>query len=114
MKLKGLSPAVLALLLASPFAGAQTAPAAPAAPTVAAAPSATAVDPKSIQALKDMGAHLQSLNRFTVSARICATTTPSGKATLTGRSGSRPMGNPCHASWSSRTVPTTRAHNRFR
>ena len=70
MKLKGLSPALLALLLTSPFSGAQTAPAAPASPTVAAAASAIAVDPKSIQALKDMGAYLQSLNRFTVSTTL--------------------------------------------
>ena len=70
MKHKLLSPAVLALLLASPFAGAQTAPATPATPSAVAAPSANAVDPKSIQALKDMGAHLQSLNRFTVSTTL--------------------------------------------
>ncbi len=50
---------LLALLLASPLAQAQT----------AAAP-ADAVDPAAIQALKDMGAHLQSLKRFGVSVDL--------------------------------------------
>jgi hypothetical protein len=36
----------------------------------AAAPNASAVDPASIQALKDMGAHLQALKRFRVSTQF--------------------------------------------
>ena len=44
--------------LAAPSTYAQTAPAG------AAKPAASAVDPASIQALKDMGAYLQSLKRF--------------------------------------------------
>jgi hypothetical protein len=39
-------------------------------PAPAAQPSANAVDPAAIQALKEMGAHLQSLARFEVSTRL--------------------------------------------
>ena len=49
---------VLAMSLAAPRAYAQTAPA------------ASAVDPASIQALKDMGAFLQTLKRFRVSTEL--------------------------------------------
>ncbi len=55
---------LLAMALASPSAHAQAAPAG------AAAPPANAVDPAAIQALKDMGAHLQSLKRFHVSTEV--------------------------------------------
>jgi hypothetical protein len=48
---------LLAMALAAPGANAQTAPAA-------------AVDPASIQALKDMGAHLQTLKRFSVATEV--------------------------------------------
>ena len=51
---KALAAGLLALLLAAPGVRAQTA--APAHP----------VDPAAVQALKDMGAHLQSLQRFRV------------------------------------------------
>jgi hypothetical protein len=54
--------AMLGLLLAGPAAQAQTA--APAAAV------ANPVDPASVQALKDMGAHLQSLKRFRVSTEL--------------------------------------------
>lgn len=64
MKFKKLSLALLALSLAAPGLYAQTAPAASAAST------ANAVDPASIQALKDMGAHLQTLTRFQVSTEL--------------------------------------------
>ena len=58
--------AVLAIALAAPGAHAQPAPAG-----AAAAPaSKNAVDPASIQALKDMGAHLQTLQRFHVSTEV--------------------------------------------
>ena len=56
---------LLAVMLAAPGVHAQTAPAAAAAPA-----TATAVDPASIQALKDMGAHLQTLKRFHVSTEL--------------------------------------------
>jgi hypothetical protein len=59
-----LSPVVLAAMLAVPGAYAQTTAAAPA------AQAGSAVDPASIQALKDMGAHLQSLKRFHVSVQL--------------------------------------------
>jgi len=49
--------ASLACLLAVPLAHAQ-------------APAAGAVDPAAVQALKDMGAHLQSLKRFGVETRV--------------------------------------------
>jgi hypothetical protein len=52
---------LLAMSLAVPIAYAQTAP------TGAAKPAANAVDPASIQALKDMGTYLLTLKRFGVS-----------------------------------------------
>ncbi len=55
---------LLAMSIAAPGAHAQT-PAAGAAP-----PPAIAVDPASIQALKDMGAFLQSLKRFHVATEV--------------------------------------------
>jgi hypothetical protein len=55
---------LLAMSLAAPSAHAQTAP------TSAAGPAASAVDPASIQALKDMGAFLQTLKRFQVSTEL--------------------------------------------
>ncbi len=55
---------LLAMSLTAPSAPAQAAPAG------AAAPPATAVDPASIQALKDMGAFLQTLKRFRVSTEL--------------------------------------------
>jgi hypothetical protein len=55
---------LLAMSLAAPGTHAQTAPAA------AAAPAANAVDPASIQALKDMGAFLQTLKRFHVATEV--------------------------------------------
>ena len=54
--------AMLGLLLAGPAAQAQTA--------ALAAAAANPVDPASVQALKDMGAHLQSLKRFRVSTEL--------------------------------------------
>ena len=54
---KILALSLLAMALAAPGANAQTAPAA-------------AVDPASIQALKDMGAHLQTLKRFSVATEV--------------------------------------------
>ena len=61
MHFKILTPGLLALALAlaAPGASAQTA-----------APAAAAVDPASIQALKDMGAYLQTLKRFHVSTEL--------------------------------------------
>jgi hypothetical protein len=61
---------LLAMSLAAPGLHAQTAPAAPAAPAATAQPAANAVDPASIQALKDMGAHLQTLKRIHVSTEL--------------------------------------------
>ena len=62
---------LLSLALASTTAIAQTPPPPPtAAPAAPAAPAANLVDPASIQALKDMGAHLQSLKRFRVSTEL--------------------------------------------
>ena len=55
---------LLAMLLAAPGLHAQTAPAR------TAQPAANAVDTASIQALKDMGAHLQTLKRFRVSTEL--------------------------------------------
>jgi hypothetical protein len=55
---------LLAMSLAAPSTFAQTAPAA------AAQPAASAVDPASIQALRDMGAFLQTLKRFQVSTEL--------------------------------------------
>jgi hypothetical protein len=54
---------LLAMSLAAPSAYAQTPPA-------GAAPAASPVDPASIQALKDMGAFLQTLKRFRVSTEL--------------------------------------------
>ena len=59
---------LLAMALASPVATAQTPPPPPTG--TAAAPAANLVDAASIQALKDMGAHLQSLKRFRVSTEL--------------------------------------------
>ncbi len=64
MRPKNLAPALLALSLAIPGAYAQTAPA----PTVQ--PAANAVDPASIEALKNLGAHLQTLKRFQASTEL--------------------------------------------
>ena len=55
---------LLAFSLVAPCAYGQTAAAG------AAAPAANAVDPASIQALKDMGAHLQTLKRFHVATEV--------------------------------------------
>ena len=55
---------LLGLSLAAPSTFAQTAPAG------TAQPAASAVDPASIQALKDMGAFLQTLKRFQVSTEL--------------------------------------------
>jgi hypothetical protein len=55
---------LLALSLGAPAIYAQPAPAGTARPV------ASAVDPASIQALKDMGAHLQSLSRFQVATAL--------------------------------------------
>ena len=55
---------LLAMSLAASGLHAQTAPAA------TAQPAANAVDPGAIQALKDMGAHLQTLKRFQVSTEL--------------------------------------------
>jgi hypothetical protein len=55
---------LLAMSLAAPSTYAQTAPAG------AAAPATNAVDPASIQALKDMGAFLQALKRFHVATEV--------------------------------------------
>jgi hypothetical protein len=55
--------AVLAMSLAASSAHPQTPPA-------TAAPAASPVDPASVQALKDMGAYLQTLKRFRVSTEV--------------------------------------------
>lgn len=55
---------LLTLALAAPFAQAQSAAPEPAKPVV------SAVNPESIQALKEMGAHLQTLKRFSVSTDL--------------------------------------------
>jgi hypothetical protein len=55
---------LMAMSVASPHAIAQAAPAG------ASQPAANAIDPASIQALKDMGAYLQSLKRFRVSTEL--------------------------------------------
>jgi len=62
---KKLMLSLLAVMLAAPGIHAQTAPAAAAAPA-----AANAVDPGSIQALKNMGAHLQTLKRFKVTTDL--------------------------------------------
>ena len=59
MQYKFLSPCLLILALAAPGARAQTA-----------APAPPAVDPATVQALKDMGAHLQTLQRFHVTNEL--------------------------------------------
>jgi len=64
VKFKKLSPVLLALSLAAPGIYAQTAPAG------STQPAANAVDPASIQALKDMGAHLQTIKRFQASTQL--------------------------------------------
>ena len=64
MSFRRISLALLALALAAPIAYAQTPPAGDA------KPAANAVDPASIQALKDMGAYLQTLKRFRVSTLV--------------------------------------------
>jgi hypothetical protein len=64
LKHKNLAAALLAVVFSVPGLHAQTAQPAPSAPT------ANAVNPASIQALKDMGAHLQSLTRFQVSTEL--------------------------------------------
>lgn len=61
---KKLASALLALSLAIPGVYAQTAPAA------TNQPAANPVDPASIEALKKMGAHLQTLKRFQVSTEL--------------------------------------------
>jgi len=58
---------VLAMALAAPAALAQTPPTAPAGATP---PEANAVDPASVQALKDMGTYLQTLQRFRTSTTL--------------------------------------------
>lgn len=71
MKFGRLVPALLALSLTALVACAQTATPAPAsapAPTQPAA--ANPIDPASIQALKDMGAYLQTLDRFRASTTL--------------------------------------------
>jgi len=55
---------LLAMSLAAPSSYAQTAPAG------AAAPAANAVDPASVQALRDMGVFLQTLKRFHVATEV--------------------------------------------
>src|SRR5262245_5074388 len=64
MERKILVLSLLAVSLTAPGIHAQKPPAAPA------KPAANAVDPASIQALKDMGAHLQTLKRFRVSTEL--------------------------------------------
>ena len=64
MKLAGLASAVLALSLTGAVGVAQTTPAG------TTAPAANAVDPASIQALKDMGTYLQTLERFRTSTSL--------------------------------------------
>jgi len=64
MKRKILVLSLLAISLAAPATYAQTAP------TGTAQPAASAVDAGSIQALKDMGAYLQTLQRFQVSNQL--------------------------------------------
>ena len=64
MVLKILVLSLLAMSIRIPGIYAQTAPAGTAQPV------ANAVDAGSIQALKDMGAHLQTLKRFAVSTEV--------------------------------------------
>jgi hypothetical protein len=70
---KTLALGLLAMSLAAAGANAQTAPAGtaqPKAPPGAAQPAANPVDPKAIQALKDMGTYLMTLKRFGVSTEL--------------------------------------------
>jgi hypothetical protein len=60
---KAFAVGLLAVLLAAPGAQAQSA-------TGTTAPAANPVDPAAVQALKDMGAHLQALKRFRVSTEL--------------------------------------------
>ncbi|MDM0019369.1 DUF2092 domain-containing protein [Variovorax saccharolyticus] len=64
MKFKLLAAALISASLAAPLVHAQTDPSATAKPVE------NAVDPASIQALKDMGTHLQTLRRFHVSTGL--------------------------------------------
>jgi len=64
MTRKELAIGLLAILLAAPVVHAQTSPAG------ATKPAMNPVDPGAIQALKDMGAHLQTLKRFRVSIEL--------------------------------------------
>jgi len=57
--------ALVAMLLVAPGLQAQTTPPKPAAP-----PAANAVNPAALQALKDLGAHLQTLKRFQVTSNV--------------------------------------------
>ena len=87
---------LLALSLAAPGIGAEPAP--PATSQLA----GNAVDPASIQALRKMGAYLQTLQRFQVrtsSARTCAITMRFARARSIGKSGSGPASRHCRASW---------------
>ena len=70
MKRRLLVLGLLASSLAAPGVHAQTTPAAAASPAAAAPPVAHLVDASSIQALKDMGAHLQTLKRFRVTTEV--------------------------------------------
>ena len=67
MAMRRLVLSLLAMSLATPCLYAQTAPTTPAGD---AQQVTNAVDPASIQALKDMGAYLQTLKRFRVSTRL--------------------------------------------
>ena len=58
----------LALSLSTPGIGAEAAPAGASSPVV------SAVDPASIEALKKMGAHLQTLKRFQVRTELSSET----------------------------------------
>ena len=64
MTYRKLATAILVMSLVAPGVHAQTAPAG------SAQPAANAVDPASIQALKNMGAHLQTLKRFKVTTDL--------------------------------------------
>src|SRR5436189_5306832 len=59
---------LLAVLLGSPDIRAQTAPPQNAASSPP--PAANAVNPGALQALKDLGAHLQTLKRFQVTSHV--------------------------------------------
>lgn len=65
MALKKMMLGMLAVLLAAPAIHAQTGT-----PAAATQPAASAVDPASVQALKDMGAYLQTLKRFEVTTDV--------------------------------------------